>query len=201
MSAESEVEPEPGGTTEQTRESPLLVRHGECEQYADGSWTCWPDSVAGAVAPQHGTDRDLELFRITSEHFRHDLVALWNHSSYFMIVQAALVSVFVTVIGPREPDSVSGLVSARQEGLLLATIGLIFALFWSLVTHRRVVLIEQWRSNVVHLDGCVDRHGVYLTVEPKVGARWWYGPSALTARLPWLISVMWLVSLAVLAVA
>lgn len=185
------------------RPSRLLVRHGECEQRQNGSWTCWPehaaDATADATADAGASDRDLELFRITSEHFRHDLVALWNHSSFFMILQGALASVFATAIGPRE-DPVAGLVSARQEALLLAMIGLVFGLYWSLVAYRRVVLIEQWRRNMTHLDGRVDRHGVYLTVEPNVGDRWWYGPSALTARLPWLVSVLWLVALLVLLV-
>jgi hypothetical protein len=143
-------------------------------------------------------DRDLELFRITAEHFRHDLTALWNHSSYFLIIQGALASVFANAIGPQDPNNEIVLVSAKDEGLVLAGVGFVFALVWSWVAARRVALIQKWRENVTHLDGCVDRHGVYLRVEPDVGSHWWYGPSALTARLPWLVSAMWLLAIAVL---
>lgn len=51
---------------------------------------------------------------------------------------------------------------------------------------------------MTHLDWRVDQHGVYLRVEPNVGDKWWYGPSALTARLPWVVTAMWLLAVAVL---
>lgn len=177
----------------------MLARHNECMQRPDRSWTCWPESAEGAIAaPQASIDRDMELLKVTSEHFRHDLVALWNHSSYFLIIQGAFASFFANAVGPQESGQEVVVFTARQEGLIFAAVGLVFALIWSLVAYRRVVLIQEWRNNVTHLDGCVDRHGVYLTVEPKVGDKWWYGPSALTARLPWVISAMWFLAIIVL---
>lgn len=148
------------------------------------------------MPPAEGNlDRDMELLKLTADHFRHDLVALWNHSSYFLIIQGAFASFFANAVGPQEASQEVVVVTARQEGLLFAVVGLIFALVWSLVAHRRVVLIQEWRNNVTHLNGCVDRHAVYLRVEPRVGDKWWFGPSALTARLPWLVSALWLVAI------
>jgi hypothetical protein len=168
-----------------------LTRHNECQR-TDTGWTCWPSSAAAATnTSPAAVDRDLEIFRITAEHFRHDLSALWTHSSYFLLIQGALFSVFASIIGPRGADE-QGLVSETQEALFIATVGLLFALFWGWVAWRRVKLIALWRENVMHLNGLVDRHGVYLRVEPSVGQHWWFGPSAFTARLPWFITGIWL---------
>jgi hypothetical protein len=169
-----------------------LTRHGECKQVGDGTWSCWPRNAGDAKVPAGAeVDRELEIFRITVEHFRHDLVALWNHATYFSLIQGALFTVFITVIGRPNAGGAPGLVSSTQEALFLAAVGLVFGLFWSWVSWRRIKLISLWRHNVTHLDGRVDRHGVYLRVEPSVAAHWWYGPSAFTARLPWLICTIW----------
>jgi hypothetical protein len=177
----------------QTAVQGLLMRHGECHQTETGGWSCWPSQAKVARdAPDTNVDRDLEIFRITADHFRHDLVALWNHSSYFLLIQGALFSVFAGIIG-HNSRSGTGLTSAFSEDLFIVIVGLIFALFWSWAAWRRVKLIELWRHNVVHLDGVVDQHGVYLRVEPSVSQRWWFGPSALTARLPWLVAFMWII--------
>ncbi len=173
--------------------APGLVRHEECHLTETGAWSCWPsEASAASVGPDTAFDRDLEVFRITADHFRHDLVALWNHSSYFLIIQGALFSVFAGIIG-RSGRGAAGPVSTLNEGLFIAIVGLIFALFWSWASWRRVKLIDLWRQNVIHLDGIVDRHGVYMRVEPRVAQRWWFGPSAFTARLPWLIVAMWII--------
>lgn len=179
----------------------LLIRHGECHQTETGAWSCWPSEASVArVAPDTNVDRDLEIFRITADHFRHDLVALWNHSSYFLLIQGALFSVFAGILSHRSQGT-TGPTPVLSEGLFIATVGLIFALFWSWVSWRRVKLIELWRQNVMHLDGLVDQHGVYLRVEPSVSQRWWFGPSALNARLPWLVVAMWIIVMCWVAIA
>ena len=171
-----------------------LNRETECQfDSATGRWSCWPSAATDAVnGPTNGTDRDLEIFRISAEHFRHDLSALWNHSSYFLLIQGALFSVFASVLGGTVKPQEAVLVSHRHEAFLLIGVGLVFAVFWAWVAYRRVKLIEEWRKNMAHLDGCVDQHGVYLRVEPNVSAHWWYGPSAFTAKLPQLVILMWL---------
>ena len=173
-----------------------LNRRDECELRGDGTWSCWPASAQDAsLGPDTPTDRELEVFRIAAEHFRHDLVALWNHSSYFLIIQGALFSVFASVIGPPNAATKSGIVSATGAALFLAVVGLVFGLFWSWVSWRRNELIKLWRQNVTHLDGRVDRHGIYLRVEPMVGERWWRGPSSFTSRLPLVVCVIWVVAI------
>jgi hypothetical protein len=173
----------------------LLSRHGECQR-TDTRWTCWPSSAAEAGMDSSSfVDRDLEIFRIASEHFRHDIVGLWTHSSYFLLIQGALFSVFANIIGPRGDEAGSGLVSEKQEALFIAIVGLLFAFFWGWVSWRRVKLIRRWRENVMHLDGVVDRHGIYLQVEQQVNKHWWFGPSAFTAQLPWLITAIWLAAI------
>jgi hypothetical protein len=173
-----------------------LTRDHECQLQDDGSWSCWPDDArVASTGPDTPTDRELEVFRIATEHFRHDLVALWNHSSYFLIIQGALFSVFANIIGTHNATTKSGVASPTATALFLALVGLVFGMFWSWVSLRRNELIKLWRQNVIHLDGRVDPHGIYLRVEPSVGAKWWRGPSSFTSRLPLVVCAIWLLSI------
>jgi hypothetical protein len=168
-----------------------LTRHDEC-RLAGSRWSCWPSSAEEASSPVAGErDRDLEIFRITADHFRHVLNQIATHSSYFLIIQSALFSIFATVIGA-QADEGTGLVSRRREALFLAVVGLVFASFWAAVSRQRIKALDLWRKNLIHMDGVVDRHGVYLEVEQAASRRRWTAPSTITAQLPWLIMVIWL---------
>jgi hypothetical protein len=171
----------------------LNYRTDECKVVGN-RWDCWPvsakDAATSVAVP---TDRDLEVYRITTEHFRHVLSALWAHSSYFAIFQGALFSVFVAAIGPHSTTDVPGLVSRRTEALFIAFAGLLFAVFWAAVSHQRLKALNLWRENLMHMDGAVDRHGVYLRVEPQSSEHWWSAPSSITAQLPWPICAAWIV--------
>lgn len=85
----------------------------------------------------------------------------------FFLVQGALVSFFVSDIGPPEPQHTNGLVSAGVEALMLAIVGLVFAVLWALVCIGRLRFIKERRDAVVHLNGAIDRHQVYVRVEER----------------------------------
>lgn len=48
--------------------------------------------------------------------------------------------------------------------MLLAIVGPVFSAFWSWEAYGRRGLINEWRRQVLHLDGGVDPHGVYLRI-------------------------------------
>ena len=177
-------------------------RVGGCQYDAEqGRWSCWPRKVEQIQAPTEPdvTDRDLEIFRLAAEHFRHDLNAFWTSASFFILIEGALVAVFAQAIGSRETTQSEGLATSLQEAVFLASAGLFLSLFWGWASWRRRVLIQAWRNQVAHLDGVVDRHGVYLRIEQAVGTRKRFGPTAFTSTLPWFVAAGWTSSLLWLA--
>ncbi len=175
-----------------------LARGEECVQDG-GSWDCWPSSALDSNSPAGAAvDRELEVFRICAEHFRHDLTAFWNHSTYFLLIQGALFAVFITLIGPQDGGRAEGVVPTRDAAAYLAIVGCIFATAWAWVARRRLVFIGYWRANVTHLAGRVDRHGVYLRVESLAQSSW-LTPDGFTAKLPVLVSLLWLAGLVLVA--
>lgn len=179
--------------------SGVIRRHakGECV-LANGRWSCWPDDVDKPNLDQVD-DREVAIYTLASEHFRHDLTQFWNHSSFFALLQGGLISVAVTSLGPRDQGQAPGVLDPRQIAASIGIVGTILALFWGMVAWRRSLLIQRWREQVLHLDGRVNRHAMYLRVEPHVAQFWWYGPTKLTVALPFLVAAMWFVLLSALA--
>lgn len=180
-----------------TTSSDDVPRHaaGECE-FINGRWTCWPTVVDETLAAVD--DREFEIYKLASEHFRHDLTQFWNHSSFFALLQGGLISVAVTSLGPQSEKQIPGRFSAEQIATAIGLVGLSLSAFWAVVAWRRSALIQQWRQQVLHLDGRVDRHAMYLRVEPNVATYWWYGPTKLTRGLPFLVAAVWLALLSAL---
>jgi hypothetical protein len=170
---------------------------GECHPLADGRWSCWPTDLSD-VKTDPVTENDRLAYQVAVEHFRHDLVAFWNHSTFFALLQGALISVAVSSLGPSgDVNSAPAILSTQQLATLISVIGLLFGLFWALVAWRRATLIQKWREQVIHMDGRVNRHAIYLRIEPHVALYWWYGPTKLTVALPYLILSMWVIVLTV----
>jgi hypothetical protein len=168
---------------------------GECVLLED-RWSCWPEAVDTA----HLVDeREVTIYSLACEHFRHDLTQFWNHSSLFALLQVGLISVAVTSLGPQDKEKAPGVLDPWQVAASIAVVGLLFAIFWCMVAWRRSVLIQRWREQVTHLDGRVNPHAMYLRVETDVAQFWWYGPTKLTMALPFLVAAVWLVLLSALA--
>ena len=168
-----------------------VPRHakGECA-FIKGRWTCWPSAVDEALTDVD--DHEFEIYKLACEHFRHDLTQFWNHSSFFALLQGGLISVAVTSLGPHSEKQTPGKFSPEQMGTAIGLVGLALSLYWAMVAWRRSALIQQWRQQVLHLDGRLNRHAMYLRVEPNVATYWWYGPTKLTRGLPFLVAAVWL---------
>jgi hypothetical protein len=58
------------------------------------------------------------------------------------------------------------------EALFIALVSLFFALFWAAVSLQRRKALRLWRKNLFHLDGVVDRPGVYPEIEQAASRHW-----------------------------
>ena len=164
----------------------------------DGRWSCWPDKT-DAAALADIDDSEVEIYKLASEHFRHDLTQFWNHSSFFALLQTALISVAVTSLRPHDRNQTEPIFTDKEIAAAIGFVGVALALFWLMVAWRRTALIQEWRQQVVHLDGRVNRHAMYRRIEPNVATYWWYGPTKLTRALPVVVGAVWLALLAALA--
>jgi hypothetical protein len=131
---------------------------------------------------------DREVFRTVSEHFRHDLRAFWEHSTFFMGIEAGLIAVFVATTSSDHRNDI--------EAIVFAIFGVVVAFFWWYVGRRRAQLIERWRDNVIAIDRAIDRHQFYVELERGVRGSRFGGPTKFTRHLPWLVIIAWPILLA-----
>lgn len=136
----------------------------------------------GDPSVQDWSAADVEMLKIAGEHFRHDLSIFWTHSNFFLLIQGALLSVYITQTASN-PDS-----------FLIWTLGMfgvLLAAFWYWVQHARVALIQRWREQVKRLDMAVDRHQVYVAVESYVQGHKLRSPTYFSQFLPLLFVLGW----------
>jgi hypothetical protein len=134
---------------------------------------------------------DLVVYRAVTEHFRQDVREFWSRSNFYLIVQAGLLSVFVTASSQ----------SSSQSRLLVAGLGIlgfVIAIIWFLVARGSVMWIRRWRAQTIEIDNIVDRHHAYTNVEALAEHRPLMNPSNLTQYLPLVFCVGWIALLALL---
>ena len=170
-----------------------------CKKEHDGRYSCWPASGSKrADGDNSDAECDIEILRIAAEHFRHDIDAFWSHSSFFLVIQGALVTVLATIATRSGEDTTDALLSPHATVRLISVLGLLSSASWAWVAYQRCKLIEAWRDQVVHLDGLVDRHGIYRTVETQVSNHRMRDPTQFTALLPLLLVLFWTLPLILL---
>jgi len=151
---------------------------------ADGS-ACPAQVLVGRYCPAHEPVllRDIEVFKMVHEHFMQDVREFWQRSNFYLVVNAALVSVFA-----------SG--EQSQLRVALAGVGLLISLFWFMVARGSIIWLRRWRAELMRLDDLVDRFGIYAQAERAVQSRPWESPSWITQWLPLAFGVGWLLLLA-----
>ncbi|MGC5225458.1 hypothetical protein ACPW96_23075 [Micromonospora sp. DT81.3] len=70
----------------------------------------------------------LEVFLQACEHFRHDISAQWTQAGLIAVIQAALLSLFASSIGPQDVQQSRGLVDARTQAIAITVVGFVFSL-------------------------------------------------------------------------
>jgi hypothetical protein len=139
------------------------------------------------------SSRDMEIFRIVTEHFRQDTREFWNRASFYLLAQAGLFSAFViaypTLVRDKSPIAIA-----------IPVLGLMVATLWSLVLRGAVRLLQQWREMVIKLDEELDRFKCYVQVENLVKQQPSLSPSYITQFLPIAFASVWLAILVVLVI-
>ena len=130
------------------------------------------------------TEMDIEVFRAVAEHFRQDLREFFTRSNFYLIAQAALISVFFT----REPPK-NNIEYVMSMGIILC--GLIFAIFWWLVARGSVIWIDRWRDELRRLDALLDRLYSFVIVEAQALRHPYQSAERVTQYLALIFCFMW----------
>ncbi len=139
----------------------------------------------------HWFDADLAVYKAVGEHFRQDLREFWVKSNFYLLIQAGLLSVFVSISNR----------TSRSElaiSITLILLGEVLAGVWFLVARGSLIWIRHWRDQIIAIDEVVDRHQRYSTIERGVKQRPFSSPSHLTQFLPLVFCLVWLALLGVL---
>jgi hypothetical protein len=151
---------------------------------ADGT-PCRTAPLVGRYCEDHQSvaASDLEIFKLLSDHFQQDLREFWQRSNFYLVVSAALVSVFS---------------AQSQDDLRLAigSFGLIISAFWFLVARGSLVWIQLWRRELQDMDEIVDRRRVFSRSEANVSRHPWQSPSWVTQWLPAVFGLGWVAIIA-----
>lgn len=154
--------------------APCLVVLGEgarCALPAEGNGYC--------VTHSWLAERDLEIFKVVAEHYRQDLRLFWQRCNLYLIVHAALVSVYATI-------------ESASLAPMLGVFGLVLSVFWYLVARGSFLWIRRWRAELTRLDRIVDRFQAFAQVEERGNAYPWLSPSWVTQWLPIAFGLGWM---------
>lgn len=132
--------------------------------------------------------RDIEIFKIVTEHFRQDVREFWHRANFYLLAQTGLLSVFAATY--------SGLIRYQPMIAVSITIlGLVIAIIWFMVLRGAIKWLQRWREQVCKIDKELDRFQCYYEVEEFAKERPFLSPSYVTQFLPVVFVVAWLVML------
>lgn len=95
------------------------------------------------AAHRHLENRDLEMLKLVSERFRLDLQLFWQRGSLYLVVTAALFSVYAS----------TGTGAAHWA---LAAFGLTVSAFWFAVSRASAYWIDRWTDELMRADRAVN---------------------------------------------
>ncbi len=123
-------------------------------------------------------DRDFELFKLVAEHFRADLQLFWQRCNLYLVVNAALVSVYSSL-------------HASSLQPLLAGFGLIISIFWFVVVRGSAYWIDNWRQQLGQLDEFANTRHIFAEFQRQAAEHPWRVPSWVTQWLPLVFAIGW----------
>lgn len=136
-------------------------------------------------------DRDTEVYRAVTDHFKQDLREFFSRSNFFLVAEAALLSAFYAIqtkmISPPDEVNLGDLWSNKA----LALAGLLLTVIWLFVSASSAYWIGRWRREVQTVSGNLSNISSYRNVE-EVG--WWTNllrPEHITILLPLLFLGLW----------
>ncbi len=165
----------------------MNVQANRCRYLLDDGRQCpYPPADDSKFCEQHANwlPADLEVFKAVTEHYRQDIREFWSRSNFYLIVQAGLLSVFVS----RSPQASN---YERAVTLGLGVLGLIVAIAWFFVTRGSTVWIRRWRAQAIQIDEAIDRHRAYAQTEQYAAKSPLMSSSTVTQSLPVFFCLAW----------
>ena len=165
----------------------MRLRKDLCRYLMDDGTQCSNRQVEGTSFCEQHTQHhhaDLEVYKVVTEHYRQDIREFWSRSNFYLLVEAGLLSVFVS-IASQSSDY------ARVLGLGLGLFGLTIAISWVLVSRGSTIWIRRWRSFAVEIDKVVDRHQIYTKAESFADRNPLLSSSTVTQVLPIIFCLGW----------
>ncbi|MEE9465339.1 MAG: hypothetical protein V3W14_07200 [Candidatus Neomarinimicrobiota bacterium] len=127
---------------------------------------------------------DLEVYKVVNGHFRQDLREFWVRSNFYLLVQAALVSVYAVTADISSDYSVA-------IHSVLGVLGFMVAIVWFIVTRGSLRWLQRWRDQMLLVERRVDRKPCYAEVEKLATMKPIMSPSYVTHFLPILFCAAW----------
>lgn len=165
----------------------MRLQKSNCRYLLDAGTQCPNRKVEGtSFCEQHAQylHADLEVYKAVTEHYRQDIREFWSRSNFYLLVEAGLLSVFVSIAS--QPSA-----NARGLGLGLGLFGLAIAISWVLVSRGSTIWIRRWRSFAIEIDKVVDRHQIYAKAETFADRNPLLSSSTVTQILPVIFCLGW----------
>jgi hypothetical protein len=166
----------------------VLVMDGSTAHTNSASAGRVRDHAESARESTEPSAADIEVLKMTAEHFRQDLREFWVRNNMYLVVTGVLVSVF------------AALGNKGAYPLALPAFGLLVSIFWFAVSYGSYRWLQIWRDELCRVDRELDRFQVFCRAEQRGGAsRTVWSPSWVTRFLPVVMGVGWLALLIVAA--
>jgi hypothetical protein len=149
-----------------------------------GNSTTDPSPTDGhkAGSADNQTIEETELFKSAIDHYRFVTTMFWEQAGFFLLIQTALLA----VVSQSLPKGRAELLPL----LAISALGVILALFWAWIARKRFGIIDEWRRNVIRLEGSIDRY--YLLYKKSLDKEPLRGPTAVTRFLPYVLAAGWI---------
>ena len=139
-------------------------------------------------------DHDFIVYQVINKHFRQDVREFWVRSNFYLLVQAGLLSVYVTA-GAGQTTTLMD--RTTLSVLVLGIVGLGLSIVWFVVARGSVIWIRRWRQQMIELDNVLNKHRCYSTVEQHASNRPFQSPSHVTQYVPIFFAAAWVLLLGI----
>lgn len=158
-----------------------------CAGHQEDSASDCAESVVGSTdyCRLHGSwfEADIRVFEAIQRHYLQDIQQFWQRSNFFLLIQGALISVYLT---SAQDEAV------RAEGVLrnpvlwiLPFAGMFLALAWWKAAQLSWSWLGYWSACLKESNRAIDRYQRYLIERPQKG------PEEITKLLPLALLAAW----------
>ncbi|MFO1358749.1 hypothetical protein [Plasticicumulans sp.] len=127
-----------------------------------------------------------EIFKVTGDHFRNDINALWHRGQFFLLFNLGLLAFFSSTGFDRHNKWLVSLVSGA---------GLVTSIAWCMILVTTIKWINVWRMALVDMELRLVNFGPFARGENLKGSKFYerYRPEKFAMALSGAFGVLWLI--------